>query len=438
MRKIASWLVSIVLGCILSNVALANTFAGGIPKEVPYTYEGITYDRYLVFSRSTYDGCTNTHAIYFVSSEMEAVGHPLGYHYSLVRNGNTPLIVTGPNGTHTAIFSAADNFQGTCVWLPDSIPETTVGMNAWNLRSDQPEAIHDHNFDLYTRSAPDHFLPYTFTEDYASYETWYEGKYQGDSSFGFSVPKDKNGNPFTPYTAEVSSVMDHDTLGKGAIYAAGRNGSVSLFNGEKGNVTAGCYCYSTGTSCDAGNYQNCEVPGYLKKGGGNWTFTDTINYSGSYVYYDAHPGYDYPFAKGTPIHAATAGTLCVATNKTAYDGTLLWRDPSHCPFAKAGGTNWGSYHTFYIIHEGLLFNGSVDSYMTVYLHSNNLEPSIEGIVLNNGYAMVTDGQYVADVGKMGTTGNHLHFEMYKWNASASRWDRIDPYGDGVNNILWRR
>lgn len=428
MRKIVSWLLFAVLSCILSNTALANTFAGGIPKEVPYTYEGITYDRYVVFSRASYDVCSNTHALYFVSSEMEAVGHPLGYHYSLVRNGNTPLIVTGPNGTHTAIFSAADNFQGTCVWLPESIPETTAGMDAWDLRSDQSEAIHDHNFDLYTRSAPDHFLPYTFTGDYASYETWYEGKYQGDSSFEFPIPKDKDGNPFTSYTAPISSVMDQSTLGTGTPYDDSDHQVVS-FEGEIGNQ--GPYA---GSTC------------YAKPNGK--AFGKNINYKGTsgtggkhYLCYNGHPGYDYPFAKGTPIHAATAGTLCVATNKTAYDGTSLWRDQGHCPFAKAGGTNWGSYHTFYIIHEGLLFNGSVDSYMTVYLHSKNLEMSIQESIKNNGYVMVTDGVHVGDVGGYGpngpdTYGNHLHFEAYKWNSSTALWDRIDPYGDGVNNILW--
>ena len=356
---------------------------------------------------------------------MEATGHPSGYYYSLILYlYGIPEFDGGPNGTHTAIFSATDNFQGACVWSQDSVPETSMGWNGWTLRTDQPEAIHDHNFDLYTRSvteSPGRFLPYAFTNEYASWGTWYEGKYQGDSSFGFSVPKDKNGNPFTPYTAGVSAVMDHSMT---VAYA--KNGKVLTFNGVLGKSTYG-------------NIQDC----FKKADGGIFEFG--INYVGigdkTYLCYDGHPGYDYPFVKKTPIHAATAGTLCVATNKTTYSGSL-WRDPAHCPFSQAGSTNWKDYHTFYIIHEGLIFNGSVDSYMTVYLHSNNLEPSIEDAIRNNGYVMVTDGAYVADVGGYGpsgpdTYGYHLHFEAYKWNASTTNWDRVDPYGDGVNNILWR-
>jgi hypothetical protein len=91
--------------------ALANTFAGGIPQPVPYTYNGIVYDRYVVISRTDYSICSNTMAFYFVSSEMSAAGYPnSGYWYSLVLGypGTIPSLMTIPAGAHMAIFSAVN------------------------------------------------------------------------------------------------------------------------------------------------------------------------------------------------------------------------------------------------------------------------------------------------------------------------------------------
>lgn len=424
MSKIVSWLIAAILSYILSNTVFANTFAGGIPEDIPYTYDGITYDRYITITRINYDECTNTHALYFVSSEMEANRYPSGYPYSLIRggfgsDGNRPLFITGPDGTHMAFFTAEDNHQGTCVWQPDAIPLIMTQTVIVDLSTDKEIAIHGYNFELHTTGFFSFLLPYTFTGEYASWGTWYEGYYEKGSFFGFPVPQDNNNNSLTPYNAKVSAVMDHSMT---TPYS--KDGVVLTFNSVQGNQE---------------NLQDC----YSKAGGGRFNFG--LNYVGTsniggkfYLCYDGHPGYDYPFTKGTPIHSATAGILCVATSKTAYDGSSLWRNQDYCPLSKAGGTNWNGYHTFYIIHKSLLFNGSVDDYMTVYLHNSDLAPSVEGVIKENGYALVMDREYVADVGKVGTTGNHLHFETYKWNPAEVRWDRVDPYGDGVNNILWNR
>jgi len=49
---------------------------------------------------------------------------------------------------------------------------------------------------------------------------------------------------------------------------------------------------------------------------------------------------------------------------------------------------------------------------------------------------VTRGQHIADVGSVGAgTANHMHLEVYKKVDGA--WTRVDPYGDGTNNILWQ-
>lgn len=245
---------------------------------------------------------------------------------------------------------------------------------------------------------------------------------------------------YTAYNAPVSSVMDQGTLGTVSPYASERNGTVSIFNGESGTVATGCHCYSTGLTCDSSNYSSCAVPGYLKSGGGSWTFTGTINYSGSYVYYDGHPGYDYPQAQGTAILAAAGGTLCVAPSTTSpQTPSEPWRNTTQCPLASAPTTqsvNWTGYHALYILHGPMFINGLTDEYMTVFLHSNNLESTVLSGIYNDGYKVVTRLQEVAAVGNIGASGAyHMHLEVYK-KVSGS-WARVDPYGNGTSNILWQ-
>ncbi len=265
----------------------------------------------------------------------------------------------------------------------------------------------------------------------------------------FPIPYDLNGNssrngvPYTAYTAPVSSVMDQSMPNGPYSY----NGIVVAFDGETGDNQS--YCY---------NPPGCSVIGYSKTGGG-YFFEDAngnklINYpapSGEHndtrLFYDGHPGYDYPFSQGTYIVAPEGGTLCVATaNTQSYGAGTVWRDPTRCPLAAlAGSTTWDTngheYHAFYIVHSGLNINGSPADYITGFLHSNNLEGSIQSSIEQHGYATVTKGQFVAQVGGWGTSGAntygyHMHLEIYKKSVSTSNWDLVDPYGDGTNNILW--
>lgn len=244
-----------------------------------------------------------------------------------------------------------------------------------------------------------------------------------------SLPLQENcsGIACTPYTVAISAMMDQTTLGQGAVYVAGENGAVSSFEGELGNV--GPY---SGSTC------------YRKPD--NSAFGASINYIGTsgtggenYLCYDAHPGYDYPQpCYTTNIYAPAAGTLCVASANTSQQNPVdVWRDTSRCPLATAGSTSWPGYHTFYIIHDDLRINGSTNDYMTVFLHSDDLESSVKTAIEQNGYVQVAKNQHIAQVGDTGSEGAcHLHFEVYKYNTSTSQWDRVDPYGDGTNNILW--
>lgn len=235
-------------------------------------------------------------------------------------------------------------------------------------------------------------------------------------------------NDYTAYTAPVSSAMDQSTLGNGATYAAGEDNIVETFEGEIGDI--GPY---SGSTC----YRNFDNTAF----GVSFNYVGTGNTGGShYLCYDAHPGYDYPATLGTYIHAPTDGTLCVATTQTAQQNPSdVWRNTSKCPLPSEVNTRWlnsGGYNTFYIIHEGVYVNGSINNYMTVFLHSDDLESSVRADIEQNGYAQVTEGEHIAQVGNVNTTGAHMHFEVYKKNGSA--WDRIDPYGDGTDNILWEQ
>ncbi len=230
----------------------------------------------------------------------------------------------------------------------------------------------------------------------------------------------------TAYTAGVSSVMDHSMT---ALYAGDTNNTVTAFNGEAGTV--GPYGSST---C----YRKTDSSVFL---------VGTINYTGAfsgggdtYLCYNGHPGYDYPKVQGTAILAPAGGTLCVATATPTSKPTpsAVWRNTSQCPLSVAPGTstvNWSSHHVFYILHGSMLMNGSTDEYMTVFLHSNNLESTVLAGIYDDGYKVVTRLQEIAAVGDIGASGAyHIHLEVYK--KVSGTWNRVDPYGDGTSNLLW--
>lgn len=204
---------------------------------------------------------------------------------------------------------------------------------------------------------------------------------------------------------------------------------VLAFNGERGDRS-----YDFNLGC------------YKKNDGGD--FGVGFNYVGTtgtggkpYFCYDGHPGYDYPQASGVDILAPAAGRLCVATtNITQQSPENVWRSPTACGDIPSVVTErWldtDGFNAFYIFHTEYI-NGTTDDYMTVFLHSNNLENTVVwSTIASQGYVIVTRGQYIADVGSVGAgTANHMHLEVYKKVSGA--WTRVDPYGDGTNNVLWQ-
>lgn len=403
--------IILLLTCLLSLSHLALAVA---PVSLPYTYQGITFNHAFTYANSA-----GTHTCYFKNPTHSSIQYPAPYYgvesdamYSPDDScGGTYLA----HNTRLIFFVTDPPYCSTCgIVISCSLTHNTWSSfnmavpSWWSAGGTSICGVSYYlNDSLYPPGDP-------------------------DTPFVFPLQTTCDGNPCTAYTAGVSSMMDQ-SMPSGPYT---KNGITQAFNGEEGDVDTGCWCYSTSSACNSGNYQNCAVPGYLKTGGGGWSFDSIIGYSDIYLYYDGHPGYDYPASQGTDINAPESGTLCIATTVTEPDDPpVLWRDTTRCPHSTDGGTSWSGYHTFYIIHDGLRMNGVAGKYMTVFLHNDSLSSTVQSAIEQNGYAEISKDDHVADVGDVGATGHyHMHLEVYKWNGSG--WDRVDPYGDGTNNILW--
>ena len=207
---------------------------------------------------------------------------------------------------------------------------------------------------------------------------------------------------YTP--GKITSILDHNM---DTAYSH-KDGKILSFTGE---------LFQSNSIYPAGGKAQC----YPKAGGGTWSSLLSYLYSGTgsansaakdncsvgvAVNYEAHPGYDYSAAVGTPIRAAAAGTvvntpgMCIP--KGLADGCVAWG---------AIGVDHG--------------NG----YITQYLHLSSRE--------------VTAGQTVVEGQRIGLSGGqapnggvspHLHFEVLKLrNGYANNYDQanyatVDPYG----------
>lgn len=376
-----------------------------VPPDLPLEYSGITFNSAFAWI----DTNDVYHACYFKDPVLNSINYPTGYigvnnqaRYALNGSdcGGTYLSPGGGLITfHSSLFKSpiADNVY----WSGGSLHTKSWWSYPWILG----------NYEF--TGADQQIYPFASTP------------------FSFPLDKDCSGIPCTPYTVPVSAAMDQTTLGAGAVYGAGEDSEVETFEGEAGNI--GPY---SGSTC----YRKSD----------NTAFGVSFNYVGTddtggenYLCYDAHPGYDYPSpCQTTQINAPAQGTLCVATTYTSErDPSNVWRNESYCDtIPSVVTTRWqdtGGYNTFYIIHEGLYINGSTNDYVTVFLHSDDLESDVRDEIEEKGYAEVSRNQHIAQVGCVGSPGAcHMHFEVYRRNGE--NWNRVDPYGDGTNNILWEQ
>ena len=213
---------------------------------------------------------------------------------------------------------------------------------------------------------------------------------------GFVFPLDG----FTPYTAEITAILDHTDPGKGL------DGSVEAYTGEIVRISdPGVLCrdWDPGNifnTCSSSDYSNHDVVGYGKVGANFVQKLENYN-SGvagqarNILFYDGHTGYDYAVPDFTDVVAAEGGIA-------------------------------------YKYSDGVKIEHS-SGYATFYLHLSTIH--------------ISDGQNVLKgVTTIGTTGSgHLHFTVHNRHGA-----RVDPYGwegasgqdplqPGNNNIpcLWQ-
>lgn len=242
------------------------------------------------------------------------------------------------------------------------------------------------------------------------------------------TPADCKPFPCTPFTAQVSAVVDHsgtalDPEGVSASCDAPwgkrcKDAKVTAFNGESsGNGLA---------SCDSS-----EPKGYPKRSGKDFLL-GKLNYVGSrctgkndpdpnkadpdHLQYDGHSGYDFPFAYDSTIYAPADGDLRRPT-VDSINGAC-------------GSTPWKARHTFYIDHK----NG----YTSWFLHANKLhadvqqkfEEGADHVAVSQGDPIAHLGDFgVKTCGERGAQGHpsrHLHFEVRRGTTEI-----VDPYQSGL-------
>lgn len=190
----------------------------------------------------------------------------------------------------------------------------------------------------------------------------------------------------TPYTAELSAVMDHSAPAYNCA-----NNTVTAFSGEVGNVSPSTWGTPGLGSCTAH-----VLRGYTQTSGLPFTL-GSANYTGGgdddYLFYDGHAGADYPGTTTTKVYAAEAG---VVTNNQCSSISCV------------------DYGQVEITHN----NG----YQTHYLHLDRTSATIDDDTGIEVYA----GQHIGYIGDTGSGENHLHFTVKKANGAALT--RVDPYG----------
>lgn len=221
--------------------------------------------------------------------------------------------------------------------------------------------------------------------------------------------KDAGGNPLTPYTLDVSAIMDHLGTPLDPDFNSTRwyqdSNEVKAFNDEVGNFR---------------KFKEEKNAGYSQESGKPFFSSREINYVGvssqggsKYLQYDGHSGYDFRYPTGTQILAPANGVLYKAADDFVNG-------------KKGRSTAWDCWHTFYIDHQ----NG----FSTWFLHCTHLHGDIESKI-GNDYTKssgVVCGQPVAYVGGFGYGEQngmpvHLHFEVRNKDGEI-----VDPYRD----MLW--
>lgn len=215
----------------------------------------------------------------------------------------------------------------------------------------------------------------------------------------------------TSTTHGVSSIVDHH--GKQSYV---KDGAILTYKGELATVTALGYGYRSITSSEVERCNNDPTsPNYF--GGFTLAAYGKDNVGSAFdlpfpydakvsssiadpkglLWYDGHPGYDYPETKGTEIFAAA-------------DGYLI---PSLCG---------GAFNQIAIQH--------INGYQTFYLHCDSWASAIQQAYNDQTPLKITAGTTIGYVGDKGVAPGayHLHFEVHRYSTDNASYVLADPYG----------
>jgi 6-phosphogluconolactonase (cycloisomerase 2 family) len=180
----------------------------------------------------------------------------------------------------------------------------------------------------------------------------------------------------TPNTAEISTVMDHHiamSTGKKPIplyYSA--DNAVYAFTGDEGTAN----CSANQASCFDYNKNKTKFTPYGYKNAAGTSFAaDIPNYTGGsgcydssgnsvscdlYLFYEGHPGFDYPASLGTDIYAPANGIAFIPD----CDPVQRKNDCTKAPEVAVDGFN-------------ILTVDHGNGYSTWYLHMGDLEEALK-------------------------------------------------------------
>jgi 6-phosphogluconolactonase (cycloisomerase 2 family)/murein DD-endopeptidase MepM/ murein hydrolase activator NlpD len=274
-------------------------------------------------------------------------------------------------------------------------------------------------------------------------------------ALNFPIKSDKThckGGKCTPMTVNISAVFDHRQT---APY--GKDQTVEDYRGELGQCdlsnpnqqlrspvqsSAGYAQSSRAHFTVNGNYTGGGSPSKTLICGSSTAGPSTA--SDLFLFYDGHPGYDYPFNFHTAVYPALSG--CVSYQ-----------------IAAAGGVNQTNYHVLAIVPSSTPPPGgcqgvtSETGYVVFYLHLASYvgsdgktlmvcpsPPKSGSVACPNAivcktcppegtWVGVSAPQPIAYVGnfangKWGAVGPHLHFEVDQMPTLTATPIPLDPYG----------
>lgn len=243
MKKTALVLL-LVCVCVLS-LSLKNAFAEYDHPTMPFTYNGLTYDMYFVYSNNA-DNTSRTTFMFY---------------------GVTDLVIT--NTSNPGETNYAFSYQ-RALYSPNANFTSMYGYYEWGA---------------YTGGG-NQFTAYLSSNVATGYVATNFSGISTEPFLGFPLAN------YTPYTASISSVFDHS----GTAQYSDSDQQVIDFSGESSDVQTPY----TGSTC----YPKSDNSTF----GSGFNYVGTSGTGGSYyLCYNGHPGIDYPIANNTTVYAAADG-----------------------------------------------------------------------------------------------------------------------------------